>query len=570
MSSSVLRGLGKGFSRGKDSRKKGGRARPRRRAGRALRPWGVEALEGRALLATVGVDYKLSGFQWADPGRITYSVAPDGAFWDHGTNQLNAVFDAKFGGGTWEREIARALATWQSVADVNIVPVADSGKDLDANGLAQGDSRFGDIRVGGYPFPGNTTTLAETFFPPPNGTTSAGDVVINTNLDFRIGEDFDLYSVLLHETGHSLGLDHPSDTSEVLHGRYGGVRSGLSGGDLAGIRAIYGPREPDAYSKAGVGTGFSNPIDVTRALDPAGRATVAGVSLDAIGETEYFSVVAPAGAAGTLRVTAAAGGNSLLSPKVSLFDADGRLLDAEADPSAWSNDVTATAAGVAPGRRYVAAVTGATPDVFSVGAYALRVEFDGASPGPSPAPAPAPAPPRPLPTPTAPAVPPDRFESQGGREIDLGSVSRAALPGLTLHTPADLDTFVFQAGTAGVYNVNAAGTGVRILDSSGRVISQGSGQASVRANRAGATVVIEVSNPGTSPVADYDLLISSTPTAVVYGSPWSRWTSWRAFSTRYWSAPVRAQMVGSDAGRVDRDAWVADWLYGRQALGLLS
>ena len=52
--------------------------------------------------------------------------------------------------------------------------------------------------------------------------------------------------------------------------------------------------------------------------------TVGGLSLATVGDTEYFSVVAPAGATGRLSVTAAAGGVSLLSPRVTLFDGAGR------------------------------------------------------------------------------------------------------------------------------------------------------------------------------------------------------------------------------------------------------
>ena len=87
------------------------------------------------MTAIAGYDYLLSGESWADPGHITYSIAPDGVFWDHGTNNLNATFNAKFGtDGTWQKQIARALATWQSVANINLAPVADSPYDFNVLG----------------------------------------------------------------------------------------------------------------------------------------------------------------------------------------------------------------------------------------------------------------------------------------------------------------------------------------------------------------------------------------------------------------------------------------------------
>src|SRR5262245_42962860 len=63
-----------------------------------------ELLEARALMAVPSYDYELTGLNWQNPAHITYSIAPDSVFWDHGTNDLNATLNAKFGtGGTWQR-----------------------------------------------------------------------------------------------------------------------------------------------------------------------------------------------------------------------------------------------------------------------------------------------------------------------------------------------------------------------------------------------------------------------------------------------------------------------------------
>ena len=301
---------------------------------------------------TPGSDYVVTGYSWPNPSHITYSIAPDGVFWDHGTNNLNASFNAKFGtSGIWERQFALALATWESVANINIVPVSDGPYDLNTLGQAQGDPRFGDIRFGGYAFLDTTITLAQTYFPPPQGSTAAGDVELNTSMNFNIGSTYDLYSVVLHETGHSLGLDEAPNPAEVMAIDYGGLRTGLQPGDIAGIQAIYGARTLDSYQSRGIGVSLAAPIDLSTNLAASSHTVVSGVSLSSIGSTEYYSFVAPSYASGTLQVTAAASNISMLSPQVSIYNASGALLSRANNPSAWSDNVTASIPAVVPGQR---------------------------------------------------------------------------------------------------------------------------------------------------------------------------------------------------------------------------
>lgn len=503
-----------------------------------------EALEGRTLLA----DFQLSGLVWPDPSRITYSIAPDQVDWGGRANVLGSSLDARLGAG-WQREAARALQTWASVANLNIARVADSPLALDTWGLAQGDARFGDIRFGGYAF-SSTTTLAQTYFPPPGSATISGDVQVNTAMNWAIGgAGFDFYSVMLHETGHSLGLEHSVTASPVMSGTYRGVRSGLTADDIAGIQALYGPRTADIYRASGLGASATTAIDVTPALQAGTyRGQLGGLGLTSIGDTTYFSVVAPAGSDGaSFQVTAAAAGVSGLSPKVSVLDAALTPLAVQANPADWSNDVSARVDGVTAGARYYVAVTGATADVFAVGTYRLAFGFDGVTP-PTPPPPPLPPPPPPpvpppppppppvpvpVPTPTPtptpipqPTVKPtaapvqvaaDRYEAKNRsivRRVSLGRVAARSVGGLTLDTGADVDVFVFQSARAGVYQVAAAGARVQVFDGAGRLVTEGAGEASVRAARAGLKVVVQVSSADGGPLAGYTLRVSSTPNQV--------------------------------------------------------
>lgn len=509
------------------------RARARRRR---LRPTLSEVLEERQLLSAAGVDYVISGYKWSDPSRITYSIAPDGVSWISGTNTISSAFDAKFGAGTWRRELARALATWQTAANINIVPVADGPYGQNALGAWQGDPRFGDIRIGGVAM-GEQKILAQTYYPPPNGSTSGGDVEINLTMDYGIGRQYDLFSVLLHETGHSLGLGHPTDSSHVMRSVYGGVVTTLSDGDLEGIRAIYGARKVDVYEAQGYGKSAALPIDMTGPLATSNTFTSEAASLDVIGETQWFSFIAPSYAAGTWSVTASASNLSMLSPKVTLHDDSGRVLATASDPGKWSADATARTSSLVPGRRYYAAVTGATNDVFAVGTYNLTISVSG-TPAPPPPPVvvpptvptaptvptmpniPVPIPPvAPIPPATGPIYPtttvvlPDVFEQNDTARTAtrLGRVTRQIYYGLTL-TTGDVDFHAFQAAVAGVYHVSAPGTIVQIYNNRGRVVAQGNGAASVSATRnASFTVLIQA--PSAAPVAGYNMTIAAATQA---------------------------------------------------------
>lgn len=143
---------------------------------------------------------------------------------------------------------------WSSVADIRFV-----GPD-DDNGLPINDEEAGvpEIRIGVFAFGAGGGAVG--FAPPPNGGTGAGDILFDANsfYAFQPGNDGDFFpaastapndfvSLLLHEMGHALGLDHPTpgdascqvmDVSSACLFRINRV---LDADDIAGARFLYGP-----------------------------------------------------------------------------------------------------------------------------------------------------------------------------------------------------------------------------------------------------------------------------------------------------------------------------------------
>jgi hypothetical protein len=328
-------------------------------------------------------------------------------------------------------------------------------------------------------------------------------------MNFNIGSTYDLYSVLLHETGHSLGLDHAKNPSAVMFENYGGLRTGLTAGDIAGIQAIYGARPLDAYQQAGQGLSVSAPIDMSAALSASNRAVVSATSLASIGSTEYFSFVAPTYAMGTLQVTAAASNQSMLSPSVSILDASGKLLAQASNPAAWSDDATATVPQLTPGERYFVSVTGATGDVFSVGAYQLVVSLPNSSP-PQPLPLP-PSTGNSLPPSSGSTLAPDRLEPNNTATTAtwLGRVTRETVGGINLTSGLDVDYFRFQTGSTGAYVVDAPGTLIQVYNARGRFVAGGANLVSLPGARSRTAFLIRIAPPSFQAVAGYTLSIAN-------------------------------------------------------------
>ncbi len=140
-------------------------------------------------------------------------------------------------------EIRRALDAWAAVAQLSFSEssVRRLRRQIEIWAAA---GEHGD----GFPFDGRGGVLAHTFYPPPNAETIAGDMHLDVDEPWRIGADIDLFSVVLHELGHALGLGHNDDPGSVMYPYYRRLTA-LTAADKAEIRKLYAAREETTPSQ---------------------------------------------------------------------------------------------------------------------------------------------------------------------------------------------------------------------------------------------------------------------------------------------------------------------------------
>jgi hypothetical protein len=438
----------------------------------------VEPLEERLAM------YAVNGASWSNP-NLSFSYVPDGTSSDGYTSTLFSKLDAVAPRAVWQHEFARALQTWANVSNLNFHEVADSGTPSGGSG-AQGDIRLAAIPNGG--------SLAYAYYPS-TSYTIGGDVFLATEYNFAVGSDYDLYSVLLHETGHSLGLSHASGS--VMNASYQGVLTGLTSDDIAGIRSIYGARSDDAFDAAARNDSLAAATVLT--LDSSGVKSLTG-DLTSLGDIDYYRVTAPTSSDGTLRVSVDARDISLLQGRVLVYDASGHLLSSS-DAATYEGQAEANLTGITAGQTYYVVADGAVSDAFGMGKYGLTIAFGGGSTPPPPQPPPS-------------GIAADRFESNDSLSAasSLGKFNSRTEIGLTLHTSTDQDAFAFTAKTSGTYRIAttfASATGeheLRIYDSQRNLIAGGTGASLDLVLTAGRRYFVQVGSPSGT-LDTYDLAI---------------------------------------------------------------
>jgi len=194
------------------------------------------------------------------PGGATFSIMGAGlvdvtGFDSHGGAPTQTFTGASYAG--FSNAIVGAIASaaldiWASVSGfTNLGQVADGGFN---SGAAEPGGAIGDIRIAAWSGFG-AGVLAHAFQPGNESIFGAGGAVAGDthfNSAFTWVDDandvtgngvFDLFTVMLHELGHALGLGHTNVANSVMNPFYAGANRTLGADDIAGIQALYGAPE---------------------------------------------------------------------------------------------------------------------------------------------------------------------------------------------------------------------------------------------------------------------------------------------------------------------------------------
>lgn len=208
-------------------------------------------------------------------GTITYSFMADGIDLSaEGGGTSTAITSLATFQDCLLEEISNAFGAWSAVADIEFIPVTDSGAPFnDPSGAS------GDIRICAHPFDGASGILAHAYFPPPNGATAAGDLHFDSAeawyCDPTLGAiDFGL--VAIHEIGHSIGLNHEGSDAALMEPFYNPAYTfGPLADDIIGAGEIYGGSPVgNGFFFGDVGIGTDQPLSALHILRDDGTARI--------------------------------------------------------------------------------------------------------------------------------------------------------------------------------------------------------------------------------------------------------------------------------------------------------
>lgn len=339
-----------------------------------------DSLESRCVPATFGIP-------WPNSERITVSFAPDNTTLISGQpNLLNQTLDSQFAlsatladspNSLWKKSVLQAFEIWSAQSNINFGIVSDSGSEFGVAGRATGDSRFGDIRIGGVELAPNALAVSMPFDPGMAGT-SSGDMIFNTGMDLNRSPD-ELLRIALHEVGHSLGLDSSLNPESVMSSPLGS-RTTLDDSDILAVQNLYGKRSPDNFETRSTNNSAST---ATRLKTRISRNSIVPVvaygDITSASDIDFYSIEVPSKYSGQVTLKLQTGGLSLLNAKISVMDDNGAVIGRSFIQDIGGGSASIVIPSVTPGSKLMVKIKPIANNAFQVGSYGLAASFDKAS-----------------------------------------------------------------------------------------------------------------------------------------------------------------------------------------------
>src|SRR5262249_20863251 len=192
----------------------------------------------------------------------------------------------------------------------------------------QGDPRFGDLRIGAESISNNSVASSVPF-----GLTAgtwSGDVVLNSNYTFSMGgagSTYDLFSILLHEAGHTFGVGDNPDVNSPMFKNYLGVRTALAPADIGALQALYGgARRPDAFDQQSPDDSFATAAQLRPFRDGDARNITINADITTSQDVDFYRF-RTRDYSGGLTIRLQTSGLSVLTARLSVFDSSQRLVN---------------------------------------------------------------------------------------------------------------------------------------------------------------------------------------------------------------------------------------------------
>jgi hypothetical protein len=141
-----------------------------------------------------------------------------------------------------------------------------------------------------YPFDGKGGILAHAFYPTPlNAEPLAGDLHLDDDETWTEGGSPDLYSVVLHEIGHTLGLDHSDRPNAVMYPYYRHSDK-LEPEDIEALQQLYPARTEPSQTPETVPVERPGELTISASQPGATQADSIDLNGSVAGGTGYIDV----------------------------------------------------------------------------------------------------------------------------------------------------------------------------------------------------------------------------------------------------------------------------------------